>query len=612
MKKGLRIAEDDRFVLPLPGAHTQTLVVYGGKGMGKSTLGRVVCEELAAAHLKFSYLDPLDVNWGLRHGATKADQGIDLVILGGSHGDIPIEPTSGKVVADFVVDEDVSTIVVPRGANGSMWGAGERIRFVADYTGHLYERQGERRRPLMQLIDECGRFCPQLAGRAGDADIARCISNIEQLVEWGRNAATGVMLITQRSARMAKSVSELADMMVAFRTVGPNSVDAVMRWLSEHVEKEHHHGLKEQLRSLERGSALVVSPGWLQHEGVVRMRPSRTYDSSATPESGKARRAPGPARQPDLDQYRARMAETIERARQDDPRALRQEIQALKKQLASATRTQAAPAKTIETIPHDVVTGAHELEVVLSKIQSSLTDSWTVMDAARKELGGLLRDGAKGVAALQRAVSRRFKSPVPHVEAVADLAQATGRRPVQAIREKGVSPKSSPRATDRDDGGPGKPHRKILTALAQAGRPLSLVELALRSSSRRTSGGFRQALADARKHGWVVDLAEGITIVEAGYFALGDYETLPEGSELLEHWAGRLKAPRDRILRALAASYPAGETLATLADLVGCTTTSGGYRQGLADLRRYRFIVDQADKTIRLSHDLVDATRRVA
>lgn len=43
---------------------TSTLVVYGGKGMGKTNLGSVVMEELAAHGLKFSVIDPMGVWWG--------------------------------------------------------------------------------------------------------------------------------------------------------------------------------------------------------------------------------------------------------------------------------------------------------------------------------------------------------------------------------------------------------------------------------------------------------------------------------------------------------------------------------------------------------------------
>src|SRR5271154_3680440 len=97
--------------LSLPAdAVTSTIVVYGGKGMGKTNLASVLVEEFAAAALRFAVVDPMGVWWGLRHGADGKSQGIKVLILGGIHGDLPITPESGALVADLVVDEDASVI----------------------------------------------------------------------------------------------------------------------------------------------------------------------------------------------------------------------------------------------------------------------------------------------------------------------------------------------------------------------------------------------------------------------------------------------------------------------------------------------------------------------
>jgi len=209
MTKRLHIADD--LSLPALEAQTQTIVVYGGKGMGKTNFGSVVAEELAANGLRFSWLDPVGVSWGLKHSSDGRGPGVELLILGGIHGDLPIVPTAGEVVADFVVDEDVSVIIdISRHASGKMWSGGEKTRFVLEYMKRLYSRQGERRRPLMQIIDECGRFAPENPPK-GAIDIMECRAAIEEVVELGRNVGIGVMLMTQRSARMAKSVSESAD-----------------------------------------------------------------------------------------------------------------------------------------------------------------------------------------------------------------------------------------------------------------------------------------------------------------------------------------------------------------------------------------------------------------
>lgn len=111
----------DELALPAD-AVTSTIVVYGGKGMGKTNLASVLVEEFASAGLRFAVIDPMGVWWGLRHAADGKGLGIKVLILGGIHGDLPITPESGVLVADLVVDEDASVIIdISRRADGSMW-----------------------------------------------------------------------------------------------------------------------------------------------------------------------------------------------------------------------------------------------------------------------------------------------------------------------------------------------------------------------------------------------------------------------------------------------------------------------------------------------------------
>ncbi len=325
----LKIAKD----LSLPRETvTATTVIFGGKGMGKTNLAAVMAEELSSAGLRWAWLDPLGVSWGLRHSSDGAGPGVECLILGGPKGDIPIEPSGGAAVADVVVEETVNILIdFSRKPSGEMWGVGEKIRFVTDYTHRLFQRQGEliagrRREPLCQILDEAARYVPQMIP-AGNPQLAMCVAAWQQVVEEGRNIGLGVCLVTQRSARINKDVSELADALFAFRTVGPNSLQAIMDWLGQHVEKARIKDLSDQVRSLDVGDCLVVSPGWLRTDRVAHIRPRTTFDSSATPKAGeRARTAKGTGARPDLAKIRERMAATIEKAKAEDPRELKKEI----------------------------------------------------------------------------------------------------------------------------------------------------------------------------------------------------------------------------------------------------------------------------------------------
>ncbi len=94
--KGLKISSE----LTLPAdAVTATIVVYGGKGMGKTNFAGVEVEELSRNGLKWAVIDPMGVWWGIRHSVDGKGNDVPCLILGGAHGDIPIEPTGGAAKA---------------------------------------------------------------------------------------------------------------------------------------------------------------------------------------------------------------------------------------------------------------------------------------------------------------------------------------------------------------------------------------------------------------------------------------------------------------------------------------------------------------------------------
>src|SRR5258708_6245689 len=122
---------------------------------------------------------------------------------------------------------------------------------------------------------------------------------------------------------------------VAERTTGPNDVAAIAAWL-----KYHHQGeeILSSLASLEDGEAWVWSPHFLRKTVRVQFRLRATFDSGATPKVSAATRSPATLADVDLDEIQTRMAATIEKAKAEDPRALRAEIAGLQSKLRDAQR----------------------------------------------------------------------------------------------------------------------------------------------------------------------------------------------------------------------------------------------------------------------------------
>lgn len=623
MTKGLHVSTD--LILP-PDTVTGTLVVYGGKGMGKTNFGSVLVEELHKLGLRFSVLDPLDVWWGLQHAAGKDGTGIDVVILGGAHGDIPIEPTAGAVVADFVTDEAVSTIVVMRSADGKMWTGGERIRFATAYCTRLFERQGEARIPLMQVIDEAGKFVPQQASK-GDVEIAKCIGAIETLVEWGRNVGIGVTLITQRSARMNKSVSELAECMVAFRTTGPNSIAAIVDWFGEHVPRARQNDYVEALRSLERGHALVVSPGWLRFEGAVAMRARETFDSSATPAPGRSLRAPGKARKPDLEVYKAKMAETIERALADDPRALRDQIRELQAELRSADQR----IQKIQDVQTPVVQPPAPALKLDQKAVSKLQQAAARVDSAAERIVGVGQALALAADDLEADIDRLARLTIDTPPAAGksrsggEILLSDPNIPLKTSNIVLATPKSSPPSrlghagqppragrnhppVDRPApaGGVPGPQQRILDALAELAdlgveAPARIQVAFLAGYSNARSKGFLNPLGALSTAGLVIYPGGGTVALSEDGRALARAPEHPATTdELHERIFALLGGVARRILFPLIAAYPDAVERNALAAAAGYENArSKGFVNPLGRLRSLGFIEYPAPGAVR-------------
>ena len=113
-------------------AVTETYAILGKRGSGKTTTTRVLTEELLHVGLPALILDPTGVWWGLRTSADGDGDGYPVIIFGGDHADVPLEETSGSLIADVVVTRRISAVLDLSGLSKS----GTR-RFCTDLLERL-------------------------------------------------------------------------------------------------------------------------------------------------------------------------------------------------------------------------------------------------------------------------------------------------------------------------------------------------------------------------------------------------------------------------------------------------------------------------------------------
>ncbi|MDE2105777.1 MAG: DUF853 family protein, partial [Patescibacteria group bacterium] len=292
MPEKLHIASD--FSIPAE-AVTQTFAIVAKRGVGKTYTGAVMTEELLKARLPVVVIDPIGVWWGLRAGADGKGQGLPIIVLGGDHGDAPLEVTSGEVIARMISDDRLSMVL-----DLSLFRKGEQVRFMTDFCEALYHKN---RQALHIVMDEADAFAPQRPMH----NEARLLGAVEDLVRRGRARGIGITLISQRTAVLNKNVLTQVEVLVALRTIAPQDREAIDEWVKVHGTPEQRHELMESLPSLPIGTAWFWSPGWLNVFARVKVRKRETFDSSATPAVGRAKVQPKLA-EVDLEKLKTRIA----------------------------------------------------------------------------------------------------------------------------------------------------------------------------------------------------------------------------------------------------------------------------------------------------------------
>lgn len=356
------------FALPLD-IVTEATAIVATRGAGKSSTGAVVVEEATVAGIPVVVFDWTGVFWGLRSNAKGDGPGLSMYVLGGQHGDVPLEASAGRFIADLVVDSGHSFVL-----DLSDFTKGEMRRFAADFLERLYERKARARTTLLLLIDEAHELAPQSPRGGFKGDAARLIAAMEMVVALGRSRGIGVVLITQRTQALNKAVLDLIETLLVMRMLSPRAVAAVKEWIVTKNEDDEK-GVLASLPELPTGTAWVWSPlrGILEKVAVRRIR---TFDSYATPKPGEVRVEPKARRELDLDALGEQMRATVEKAKAEDPAELRKQIRELQRQLAEQEEAEAEieiQEVTIEVVPKWVIEALEAVQKALGT-QRELND----------------------------------------------------------------------------------------------------------------------------------------------------------------------------------------------------------------------------------------------
>lgn len=554
----LRISDD--FALPGPGSEKDILAdvtaVVGRRGKGKTTTAVALVEEGHRHGRRFCVLDPVGAWWGLRSSRDGKRAGIPCLVMGGEHSQVPLEPTAGKLIAEFVADPSQPAVVLDL----RLMTKGEQVRFGSDFLAHLYQRNRE---PLLLVLDEADQFAPQRPMPGEQVMLGAA----ERVVKLGRQRGLGVILITQRPATLNKNVLTQAGILVAHGLTGPQDQEAVRAWIRANADEGQAQAVMASLPGLPRGTAWWWAPD-LDVLTRVDVRDRQTFDSSATPKHGARPLAPKVTAEVDLEKLTAEIRATAERAKENDPRALRTQIAELRAQLAKRSAPAAAREKRVE-VP--LLKGAQ-----LARAEKLVRKLDTIIDPL------IVATGELRCAFERMLMAETAEPPAPTARSLPAPAPVLSRlsRVAQARRAAGDQPSEVTPARQR-----------ILDALAwlegvritRANR----VQLALLAGASPKSSAYANNLG-ALRSGSLIDYGgQGeVFLTPAGRVLARVDGGAPQTSEELQAaLLQRLPRARARILHALIRAYPNVVSRPELAEQAEQSPTSSAYANNLGALR---------------------------
>lgn len=380
---------------------THVLGIVAQRGAGKSYCASVLMEELIEHGLFVGYIDPLGIAWGIRASSDGEHAGYPALVLGGRHGDLPLDAASGAIVSQFVFEQRQPFIL-----DLSLFDdEDEQRQFLAEFVRgfRLHEEV-----LLHLIVDEADLFAPQVP----QSPMAqRSLTAMNQLTRRFRYKGMGATLITQRPAELHKSVLGQLDLLLALRVISPQDSKALDDWIKRNAGEAERAQFLSTLSGLPTGTAWAWSPQWLHLFQQITIRTRRTFDSSATPKAGVQRRTPRQLAEIDLTHLDEQMHALVERTRENDPVLLQARIRHLETLLQNAGKIE----------PEKLRTSQHEAMQALTREVETLTLQLRQLEEENRRQQGELEQ-ARATIAMYEQKGTAGDSPVQ----VAPLLQTPG------------------------------------------------------------------------------------------------------------------------------------------------------------------------------------------
>lgn len=238
----------------------KSVAALGITGSGKTNTAAVLIEELLTNGLPLTIVDIEGEYYGLK-------EQFDLLIAGRSeHAELEVSPENASALATASVERGLSVIL-----DLSDYTQDETYAFLIAYFTALWEAASKVKRPYQIVLEEAHEFIPQGANTPLKQIITRVALR-------GRKRGLGIILMSQRSAKVEKDVLTQTSLLFLHKVVHPTDMKVYKDLIPLPASE-----VESTVGALAPGAVVVVS----NHQPVVaHIRLRHTFHAGSTPTLG--------------------------------------------------------------------------------------------------------------------------------------------------------------------------------------------------------------------------------------------------------------------------------------------------------------------------------------
>lgn len=253
----LSIDNADKFQLPTQTLVGRSVAVLGITGSGKSNTAGVLIEELLSNGLPLTIVDIEGEYWGLK-------ESFEILVVGRSeHSELEVNVEGAGKLAEISVMRGIPVIL-----DLSDFTQEEAYEFLLQYFRSLWAVSTAARQPYQIVLEEAHEFVPQ----GTNTPLKQMLTRIALR---GRKRGLGIILVSQRSAKVEKDVLTQASLLFLHKIVHPIDL-RVYKDLIPLPASE----VEALVRRLHPGEAIML----FNHQAsVIQVRLRHTFHVGSTP-----------------------------------------------------------------------------------------------------------------------------------------------------------------------------------------------------------------------------------------------------------------------------------------------------------------------------------------